>query len=99
LSTLLTLTAAYLPSEVIIKFTSGWANNIQIKATAMERFSAMPKKVSDQIYEELFYILKPTDLESAKNAFHDLHGQSSTYEQKAQAIEKYLNPIDKEMKL
>ena len=69
-------------------------NNIQIKAAAMERFSAMPKKTKDQIYEELFHILKPaiTDLESAKNAFHDLHGQSSTYEQKAQAIENYLYP-------
>ena len=76
-------------------------NNIQIKATAMERFSAMSKKARDPIYEELFHILKPaiTDLESAKNAFHDLHGQSSTHKQKAQAIENYLNSIDKGVKL
>jgi len=69
----------------------------RIRARAMERFSRMPKKARDQIYDELNRILSPLahDLENGKNAFHDLHGQSSTPDQKAQAIENYLNSVIK----
>jgi len=56
-----------------------------------ERFFGMPKKARDKIYAELIKILNPSDLESVKTAYP--WGRSSTQEQKAQAIENYLNSL------
>ncbi len=72
---------------------SGDADLIQ---QAMDRFSRMPKAAKHQIYGELYQILKPLNLIQndywgcAEHAFHNIHGQSSTPLQRAQAIQNYV---------
>lgn len=56
----------------------------------MERFSRMPQHVREQIYAKLHVILNLGETESAEDAFHDLNGQSSSWEQKTQALKEYL---------
>jgi hypothetical protein len=64
---------------------------------AMDRFSRMPKAAKHQIYGELYKILKPLNLIQndywgcAEHAFHNIHGQSSTPLQRAQAIRNYVS--------
>jgi F-box/WD-40 domain protein 7 len=60
---------------------------------AMERFCLMPDQAKSRVYEALYHILKPFPNDywgCAEDAFLNQHGLSSTPEQKAQAIEKYL---------
>jgi len=62
-------------------------------ATEMDRFKRMPKRERNEIYGELYEILKPLKNDyfgSAEHAFHNEHGQSSTLQQKAQAIQNHL---------
>ena len=53
--------------------------NPEIVKIALERFSRMPKRARDKVYQEL-----------SEHAFHDKEGQSSTHQQRAWAIENYL---------
>lgn len=60
---------------------------------AMDRFSRMPKKAREAIYGKIYHILKPFKNDywgCGEDAFLNRNGQSSTPEQKAQAIEAYL---------
>lgn len=62
--------------------------------SAIGRFSRMPARARNAIYGKLYDILKPFANDywgCSEDAFHDRRGQSSTPEQKAQAIEAYLN--------
>lgn len=78
--------------------TDIWSSDeeIDIRADAvsqaMERFSRMPQKAKNKIYGELHSILglSSDDLKNAEYSFLGQHGFGSTPEQKAQAIERYL---------
>jgi len=85
------------PDSMIFKEIAELFRSKYTVIEAMERFSRMPKKAREKIYFELKQILWSFDwgIEVAKNAFHDQWGLSSTPEQKAQAIENYLNRSDK----
>jgi len=68
-------------------------------ATAMDRFKRMPEKKRNEVYGELYQIIKSSLSKDyfgcAGHAFHNEHGLSSTPQQKAQAIQNYLNPGSK----
>jgi len=83
----------------IFPFLKGRSPSGNFVKGAMERFSRMPKKAKDEIYVEFCQILQlpACDLEIAKNTFHDL--SRDYHEQRAQAIENYLNSKGKEVKL
>ncbi|MBS0604677.1 MAG: WD40 repeat domain-containing protein [Verrucomicrobia bacterium] len=60
---------------------------------AMTRFKRMPAKAKNAIYDELYQIKAPFANDypgCAEHAFHNQKGQSSTPEQRAQAILNYL---------
>ncbi|MBS0604668.1 MAG: F-box/WD repeat-containing protein [Verrucomicrobia bacterium] len=60
---------------------------------AMARFNNMPPGAKNSIYGELYQIMAPFANDyfgCAEHAFHNQHGQSSTPEQRAQAILNYL---------
>ncbi|MBS0604666.1 MAG: WD40 repeat domain-containing protein [Verrucomicrobia bacterium] len=60
---------------------------------ATARFHRMPPRAKNAIYGELYQIMAPFANDyfgCAEHAFHNLHGQSSTPEQRAQAISQYL---------
>ncbi len=63
-------------------------------ATAMDRFSRMSQKEKNEIYGELYKIIKPSLSRDyfgcAEHAFLGTEGLSSTPQQKAQAIQNYL---------
>ncbi|MBS0604678.1 MAG: F-box/WD repeat-containing protein [Verrucomicrobia bacterium] len=64
-----------------------------IASDAMNRFNRMPAKAKNAIYRELYQIMAPFANDypgCAEHAFHNQNGQSSTPEQKAQAILNYL---------
>ncbi|MBS0603868.1 MAG: WD40 repeat domain-containing protein [Verrucomicrobia bacterium] len=60
---------------------------------AMDRFDRMPTKAKNAIYGELYSIMAPFANDypgCAKDAFHNQNGQSSTPEQREEAIFNYL---------
>ncbi len=59
------------------------------------RFSSMPKIAQEKIYEALHAILHPGTTEEgrAEDAFHDRNGLGCSLEDKAQAIENYMNNV------
>ncbi len=64
-----------------------------IAKDAMARFERMPPKAKNAIYGELYLIMAPLANDTpgcAEHAFHNENGQSSTPEQRAQAILNYL---------
>ncbi len=64
-----------------------------IAKDAMARFDRMPPKAKNAIYGELYQIMAPFANDTpgcAEHAFHNQNGQSSTPEQRAQAILNYL---------
>ncbi len=64
-----------------------------IAEDAMARFNNMPPRAKNAIYGELYHIMAPFENDyfgCAEHAFHNLHGQSSTPEQRAQAVLNYL---------
>jgi WD40 repeat protein len=72
-----------------------------LATVSMERFCLMPKWAKDKIYRALYNILTFDNAYwgCAEHAFHDQHGLTSTPEQKAQAIENYLNLRKEDSKL
>ncbi|MBS0603867.1 MAG: F-box/WD repeat-containing protein [Verrucomicrobia bacterium] len=76
--------------EIAASLTS---NTPAIVKDAMDRFDRMPTKAKNAIYGELYSIMAPFANDypgCAKDAFHNQNGQSSTPEQRAEAIFNYL---------
>ncbi len=77
------------------------ANLFEVNSTrAMEKFTQLPKEVRDKIYGELYEIIKHNPSFKSydccgEHAFHDQFRLSSTPQQKAEAIRKYLSRTSK----
>jgi hypothetical protein len=95
------------PDAVIFKEIARMFRSRHHAEEAMARFSAMPPGARTRIYQEHYRILSSTYPEiyrllhpnpaspgSAEDAFHDRNGQTSTPNQKAQAIENCLLHAD-----
>jgi hypothetical protein len=79
--------------DLVRLFKMGGPHISPLEEYAMKRFSSMPKKQRNKIYEEMLQILRSLNKDysgNAEHAFHDTHGESSAPQQKAQAIEAYL---------
>ncbi len=64
---------------------------------AMQRFSRMPDKDREKIYAELYEILIPFSKDSpgwAEHAFHDQNDETSSPQQKAEAIRKFIAKLE-----
>lgn len=64
----------------------------RVVAGALKRFSAMPRKEREKIYQELYRVLNPNTRESgsAEEDFHNLEDHFSTRWQKICALQNYL---------
>ncbi len=83
-----------LKREIFKELALGFEEDAPGPARAMQRFLRMSGEERGKIYGELYELLKPFQNDywrCAEHAFHDQHGLSSTFQQKAQAIRNYLN--------
>ncbi len=82
--------------KIIFRKIANALTNPEVKVItdALTRFDKMPQKIKNAMYRELHRILDPLcdcdPVEYGNDAFHDQNDRKSTFEQKKQAILKYL---------
>jgi hypothetical protein len=77
--------------EILTDIMQSWIDPA-VDMFFLDRLARLPKTITTQICGELYEILYPQtdDLESKRNAFHDIRHLGSTREQRILAIESYL---------